>query len=169
MTGVTTVAYAADGRLLSGGGDGTVRWWDLEAGVTSSFTDVGREVQAVGIVPTGGQVVVATRSGSLRLWDAELSAPLATFAGSERSVQRQRLAVDPVGRYLASSAADGVWIHSLQDERDAVLLPTRVKSRTSPSAATADSWWLHRGRTRRCGCGTRQASSCELRIPSIAC
>ena len=34
--GVTTVAYAADGRLLSGGGDGTVRWWDLEAGVTQA-------------------------------------------------------------------------------------------------------------------------------------
>lgn len=49
---VSSLAWSRDGRLLlSGGADGVVAWWDMEANAPAHRAELGRSVAAVCIVP----------------------------------------------------------------------------------------------------------------------
>lgn len=58
---VRAVAYAPDGRLVSGGSDRTVRMWDPAAGATLRTLKAGTPVYAVAVSPDGTTLAYAGR------------------------------------------------------------------------------------------------------------
>ena len=58
---VRALAYLPDGRLVTGGQDGTVRFWDTLTGTNTATWRHGSPVYAVAVRPDGGEVAVAGR------------------------------------------------------------------------------------------------------------
>ena len=67
---VYSVAQLADGRLASGGEDGTVRIWDPSAPTTRVVTFTGHTGAVTALVPlAGGLVASASDDGTVQIWD----------------------------------------------------------------------------------------------------
>jgi WD40 repeat protein len=99
---VRALAALPDGRVVSGGADGTLRLWDPAAGTVATFASGYPDVVALAALPDG-RVVSADAHGALRLWD------VGTGAGRDLPGPRGRvtaLAVLPDGR-IASAVAGG--------------------------------------------------------------
>ena len=62
------VAVSADGRrAVSGGGDGTVRAWDLEEGVELAFFAADSKITELAVTPAGTRVIAGTSTGPVHL------------------------------------------------------------------------------------------------------
>jgi tRNA A-37 threonylcarbamoyl transferase component Bud32 len=100
---VTCVAFRPDGRsAVSGGREGAVRLWDLEARKERHrFSGHGKAVGSVAFFPDGSRVISASADGTVRLWD--------TATGKEVRCFDQRggwsVALSPDGKSALS--ADG--------------------------------------------------------------
>jgi WD40 repeat protein len=108
---VNTLAFTPDGKtLLSGGGNGAIRWWYWDdTGVGSMQLEPARQgdqVQAVAFRPhstAGAQFMSCSTAGGLRLWN---DLTQAVGVGSHpRSVSA--VAFSPDGVHIASGSADG--------------------------------------------------------------
>ncbi len=77
---VLGLAFLPDGRLVSGGDDGTLRLWNVQSGasiVTREHAADGR-ITSVAISPDGKSVASSSSNGVVRLWSAsDLAGPLA--------------------------------------------------------------------------------------------
>jgi WD40 repeat protein len=82
------VAWGPSGeRLVSGGDDGTLRWWDMQSGECVREPCLGdryREahqgtVQALKVSPDGSRLASCGDDGAIRLWDLESGEPLQTL------------------------------------------------------------------------------------------
>ncbi|HEY7427717.1 MAG TPA: protein kinase [Gemmataceae bacterium] len=109
---VFCLAFRRDGRLLaSGGGDGTVRLWDMDSGKTVKILVVPKApnqkpsdhptLRSLAFRPDGKQLAVGGWDGFVTLWDAESGTQAHRFHAGVGLVQG--LAYHPNGRWLAYS------------------------------------------------------------------
>lgn len=104
--GATTVGFGRDGaHLYSGGYDGTIREWDLNAHKpVREFEGPHGTVWTLDISPDGRKLAAAGEDKIVRLWDlAGRSAPT-QLKGHQRNVWEVRFSPD--GRLLASGSFD---------------------------------------------------------------
>jgi WD40 repeat protein len=75
------VAWGPSGELLiSGGGDGTLRWWEVQSGECVRVREAHQgTVQALKVSPDGRRLASCGDDGAIRLWDLESSEPLQTL------------------------------------------------------------------------------------------
>jgi len=100
---VSTLAVLADGKLVSGSRDASVRLWDVDTGacvVTLGHTDV---VTCLAVLPDG-RLASGTRDGTVRLWDVDARTCVAVL--TEYTGYVRALAALPDGR-LAAGFKDG--------------------------------------------------------------
>ncbi|WP_410583952.1 BTAD domain-containing putative transcriptional regulator [Amycolatopsis sp. lyj-108] len=108
---VTTVDFAADGRLVSGGADGTVRVWP--SGEPAPGTVLARElgrVRSVSVSPDGTRVVATGGDGVVRVLRMDNQAEPVLLRGNENGVSDTVFSLD--GRQVLSIGEDGavrIW------------------------------------------------------------
>ncbi|CAA7615249.1 caspase family protein [Magnetospirillum sp. UT-4] len=96
---VTGLAFDGEGRLYSGGGDGTVRAW--RDGTPKLLGKHDKAVTFIGASQDSGFVLSASEDGTTRLWNATTGAALVTLLSTEKGWA----VVDPKGRYDGSQQA----------------------------------------------------------------
>jgi WD40 repeat protein len=75
------VAWDPSGeRLVSGGGDGALRWWEVQSGECVRVPEAHQgAVQALKVSPDGRRLASCGDDGAIRLWDLESGEPLQTL------------------------------------------------------------------------------------------
>jgi len=78
---VSALSWVPSGVVLvSGGGDGRLRWWDLQSGVCVRVQEAQQgTVQALKVSPDGSILASCGDDGAIRLWDLESGKPLQTL------------------------------------------------------------------------------------------
>ncbi|MCB0124074.1 MAG: hypothetical protein KDE58_17590, partial [Caldilineaceae bacterium] len=103
----------AQALLAAGGGDGTIRLWQvadrLPSGICIGHTSY---VWDVAFSPDGQWLASAGEDGTVRLWDTRTSQLCHTFVG--HTLWLKSVTFSPDGRLLASGGGDGVRLWELQ-------------------------------------------------------
>jgi WD40 repeat protein len=138
MTGhdgeVMSVTVTADGRVISGSDDGTVRVWGLDTGeLLRTLTDERshhRVGGAVAVSADGRRAVFGDYGGTVRVWDLDSGELLHSLTGHLRHLRVEAVAVTADGRRAVSGGYDGkvlVWdldsgelLHSLTGHHSSV-------------------------------------------------
>jgi WD40 repeat protein len=114
------LAFAPDGKVVTGSWDGTAKIWDLESGrVLATLRGHTGTVMGVAVSPDGTLVATGSLDGTAKLWDAATGREKLTLFGHDLVVNT--VAFSPDGRLLATGSADGtVALHLLRigDLRD---------------------------------------------------
>jgi eukaryotic-like serine/threonine-protein kinase len=109
--------YRADGaRLVTAGGDGTVKIWDAASGtLVRELKHDGRRLRyyVVALSPDGTIVAAIDLAGEVaHVWDADTGAPLAELHNDAAAFPSLAFSAD--GRWLAASGGDDVRVFDVQ-------------------------------------------------------
>jgi WD40 repeat protein/DNA-binding SARP family transcriptional activator len=91
---VNTLAYAPDGRIVTGGTDRTVRIWDPRGGAQLVLRGHEDEITTAVVSSDGTRVLTSSQDGSLRLWDAHSGAQLAVLQSGEGEIYDAAMSSD---------------------------------------------------------------------------
>jgi WD40 repeat protein len=112
QAGAFSAALSGDGQtLLTGGGDGFVRFWSCNSGQETSRIDGGHgPVLAVALSPDGKRLLASTQSGAVRLWETATRMPIG--APMHHAGEVSVLAFLPDGKAALTATMDGtvrIW------------------------------------------------------------
>ncbi|MFH0903255.1 MAG: protein kinase [Pseudomonadota bacterium] len=102
---VAGIVFGTDGRVITGGHDGTVRSWDLSSKAGTVLGNVGARVTRLAISLDGRLLGVSLDDGTVRLWDLATGRTNAVLRGHRSGVVAARFAPD--GRLAATAGVDG--------------------------------------------------------------
>lgn len=131
-----SVAFSPNGgRLLTAGGDGTLRIWDAAtAGLRVVLEGHTGPVEAAEWSADGTTVVSAGLDGTARLWDAMTGAERLRLAGLDG---QPSLSLSPDGRWLATSAGGVAKVWALDvDDLIAIARNRLTRSLTAAECVT---------------------------------
>jgi WD40 repeat protein len=131
-TGVTDVAWSADGRHIigAGGGTGAVHVWEATTGIeVAAYRGHEGTVTGVAASPDGRLFASCSMDGTVRVWSLSASKPQAKIRGHDATILCLRYSPD--GRYFATgsednsaclwNAADGSLIARLEGHTQPVI------------------------------------------------
>jgi RNA polymerase sigma factor (sigma-70 family) len=156
--GARALAFSADGsRLVSGGDDGRVRLWDVEAAreLLTLGSAGGRPVRAVAFGRDGNSVAAGSDDGTVRVWDLRgRNDPEVAFPNFAPEVRALRYGLD--GQTLTLARCDGTVgrtdFQSVPQREGAMISPPGREGQVDCVALSADggmaAWGMHDGRVR---------------------
>ena len=125
--GVNDASFSPDGeRLVTSGGDGTVRIWDVKTGKQTMLLQHPPYVTTVRFSPDGTRILSASQDKTARIWDAQTGIEIARLDIHNDIVQGAEFSHN--GRYVVTASNDktaGLW-DSVPRERVAIELCDRV-------------------------------------------
>lgn len=114
---VNSVAFSRDSKLLvSGGGDGTVRFWGVSTQQELHVAQHGDWVNTVCFAPSGQAVASGARDGSIKVWSVDTAQAFGSIQAHPQNVASAMFSPD--GRRLISGGGDGhVRIFNLREKK----------------------------------------------------
>ncbi len=108
------LAFSPDGKTIaSGGGDGTIRFWDAHTGDAKKiFSGHSQEVRSVAFNPNGNYIASGCASGIIRLWDADTRQPIRTLNDPKNGHigSAYSIVFSPDGKTLFCGTGDGIHL-----------------------------------------------------------
>ncbi len=100
---ISSVAFSRDGtRLLSGSDDQTAAVWEVPSGkLLHRFTGLAKGVSLAAFTPDGKRLILVSRTGGVRIHDAESAREVRRFQATLEKEAHHRGALSPDGKVLA--------------------------------------------------------------------
>jgi WD40 repeat protein len=110
--GVKAAAFVGNSKALSGGGDQTLKLWDLEANrCLKTYEGHSSSVESVAVSSDERYALSGSEDGTAKLWDLDLGQCIWTFAGHTGSIKC--VSFSPDDGFVLTASADrslGVWV-----------------------------------------------------------
>ena len=107
---VNAVLYLGEGRVVSGGDDFAVRYWDTALGITSVLGTHDAKILQMDLSPQGNSFATASWDRTARVWPLFSNAPPVEMRGHANTVND--VVFSPDGKRLYTASSDGsirIW------------------------------------------------------------